>query len=123
MMDTYTRTLELAAESGDKKVAEAAVTKLVAHLKATGKLKLLPTVAAELRKIAARRKALAPVVEVAHQKDAAGALAAAKAEGIEAKEAKVNPSLISGWRARKGGSLIDRSGKRTLIDIYKKVTS
>ncbi|HYD93482.1 MAG TPA: hypothetical protein VEB18_03490 [Candidatus Paceibacterota bacterium] len=123
MMDTYTRVLEIAAETADEAVAETAVTKLITHLKSAGREKLLPSIAAELRKIAARRRALRPVVEVAHADDERAALLEAKEAGIDARHAVVNPSLISGWRGRTGSVLVDRSGKRALIDIYRNVTS
>lgn len=96
--------------------------RLVKHVKAAGRVKLLPAILRELKTIQARAKALAPVIEVAREKDAHAAEAAAKAEGIDAK-ANVNDSLIRGWRARSGSKLIDRSGKRALIDLYRKVTA
>ena len=123
MIDTYTHLLEVVAETGDKKIADEAVTKLIKHLKSTGRSKMLREIATELRKIAARRHALAPKVEVASHKEEAKALKEAKAFGIVAKQAVVNKSLISGWRAQKAGMLVDRSGKRALVDIYKNVTN
>ncbi len=123
MKDTYTRLLEVAAESKDQKVAEEAVIKLVHHLRSVGRLKMLPSIASELRLIEARRKALRPTVEVARKEDAEYGLKEAKAHGIETKEAIVNTSLISGWRGSYKGMLVDRTGKRSLIDIYKNVTS
>jgi F0F1-type ATP synthase delta subunit len=122
MIDAYTKLLEKAAESENDEVAKAAVGKLVEHLRTAGRLKVLPSIASELRKVQARRKALMPYVEVAHQKDAAQALKEAASEGIKASKAHVNHSLISGFRARGGGKLVDRTGKRALIDIYRNVT-
>ena len=121
MIDSYTRVLEIVAETGDEKVADAAVTKLVAHLSSLGRTKMLSEIARELRKVAARRKALAPKVEVAHRKYEAVALKAAATLGIVATTAEVNTSLLQGWRAQSAGKLADRSAKRALIDIYKKV--
>ena len=123
MIDNYTRLLEVVAELEDKAVADAAVTKLIAHLKSTGRMNLLPQIAHELRKVAARRHTLQPVVEVAHQKEAAAALRAAAEEGIIAKHASVNPSLVHGWRARQGGKLIDHSAKNALVHIYQNITA
>src|SRR5690349_14628245 len=114
MVDQYTRVLESAAELEDSSQAERVVEKLVAHLKSSGRAKMLPQILRELRKVMARRAALAPKVEVAHKKDAPHALVSAKEAGIEAKDAHVNASLVSGWRATGGGKLIDRSGKRAL---------
>ena len=121
MIDTYTRLLEVAAESADEAEASAAVDKLVAHLKVVGRLKMLPSIAHELRKIKARRMALSPRVEVASAEDKASALAGAKAQGFTVTEATVNPSLVSGWRVQGHGKLVDRSGKRALVEIYKKI--
>jgi len=123
MIDQYSRLLRSVAQLEDASQAETAVKKLVAHLKSSGRAKMLPQILRELRTIMARRAALAPRVEVAHKKDAARALKAAKAAGIEAEEARVNASLVSGWRAIGGGKLVDRSGKSALAGIYKKITA
>ncbi|MCI0597865.1 hypothetical protein L0Y34_02235 [Candidatus Parcubacteria bacterium] len=120
-MDEYTRVLEAVAETADEKTAEAAVQKLIAHLKSSGRMKMLPHIARELRKIGARRRLHAPHVEVASEKEKARALAEARAAGIDAKDVHVNRALISGWRARSAGMLVDESGKRALIDIYRKI--
>jgi F0F1-type ATP synthase delta subunit len=122
MIDDYTRLLEATAEIEDKAASDAAVTKLIMHLKSTGRMKMLPQIARELRKVAARRSALRPRVEVAHEKEAAAALRAAAHAGIVAPHAIVNPGLIHGWRARSGDVLIDRSAKRALLTIYQNVT-
>jgi hypothetical protein len=121
MLDTYTRLLEVAAESENQKVRDDAVAKLILHLKSMGRVKMLGDIAKELRKIAARRKALISVVEVADEREAGMALRAAKEAGIKASKARVNPSLIRGFRARGAGLLFDRSGKRALTDIYQQI--
>ncbi len=123
MIDDYTRLLEAAAEVEDKTMSDAAVTKLIVHLKSAGRMKMLSQIVRELRKVAARRHALRAKVEVAHLKDADEALSLATSFGMVAKHAIVNPSIISGWRAQKGDMLIDRSAKRALIHIYQQVTS
>lgn len=123
MKDDYTRLLEVAAESENAAVADAAVSKLIAHLKSAGRLKMLPQIARKLRMVAGKRKALEPVLEVAHQSEAATALEAARAAGIDAKHAHVNHALIRGWRARAHGLLVDRSAKQALVTLYKNVTS
>lgn len=71
----------------------------VAHLKRTGRLKLLPRVLRELREEEARGKRLSSRKETAAE----------------------NPSLIFGWRQIESGVLTDRSGKGALLDIYKKI--
>ncbi len=122
MIDNYTRLLEVAAELEDKAASDAAVTKLIMHLKSAGRMKMLPQIARELRKVAARRRALRPRVEVAHLKESEAALAAAAQAGFRATHANVNHSLIHGWRALGGGNLIDHSAKRALLSIYQNVT-
>ena len=122
MIDTYTRLLEATALLEDKAHADVAVTKLILHLKSAGRLKMLPQIARELRKVVSRRTALQPKIEVAHRSEEAAALRAAATLGITANHAKVNPTLIHGWRAQSHGQLIDHSAKRALIDIYQKVT-
>lgn len=121
MIDSYTRLLETVVETGDAAAADVAVTKLIAHLKSSGRMNMLPKIAHELRRVCARRRAIAPRVEVAHKKEEAAALRAAAELGIVAKTVEVNPALIHGWRARGGGRLIDRSAKHALAQIYQKV--
>lgn len=123
MIDDYTRILEAAAEIEDKEASDAAVTKLILHLKSAGRMKMLPQIARELRKVAARRHALRPFVEVAHEKEAPFALRAAAEAGIVTRHVSVNHSLIHGWRARSAGKLVDRSAKRALLHIYQNVTT
>lgn len=122
MIDNYTRLLEATAETGDKTASDAAVTKLILHLKSAGRMKMLPQIAQELRKVAARRHALRPRMEVAHEKESAAALRAAALEGIVVRQVRINPALIHGWRAQSGGKLIDRSAKRALEHLYQQVT-
>lgn len=71
----------------------------IAHLRATGRMKLLPEVLRELRTEAARAKKMSGKKETA----------------------KENPALISGWRSIENGVLTDRTGKRALIAIYKNI--
>lgn len=123
MIDDYVRILDRVAEYGDEAAAERAVQKLVAHLEGRGRVKMLPQILRALKAIAARREALAPTVEAAHENETHAALAAAAKEGITVERAHVNAALIAGWRARKGGTLVDHSAKAALVDIYQKVTS
>ena len=111
---------ELSRREGAK--AKELVAQLVAHLSATGRSKILPGILRELKVLEARRAKHAPFVEVASAAEAEWALAEAKKEGIEASKAHVNHALVSGWRARSGGTLVDRSAKRGLIDLYRAVT-
>lgn len=123
MIDEYVRILAAAAETEDEAIATKAVAKLVEHLEANGRIKMLSQIARELELVKRRRESLKPLVEVARNEDAQEALAGAKEAGIEVKTAVVNDSLIRGWRARAKGVVIDRSAKRALVDIYQKVTA
>lgn len=99
------------------------VNGLVKHLKASGRMKLLPGIVRELKRENNRKEKLAPVLEVASTTEEAGAKAVLSKEGIVVEKTIVNPSLIRGWRARAGGLLWDHSAKRALTDIYKKITN
>jgi F0F1-type ATP synthase delta subunit len=102
---------------------ETLVRNLVAHLGASGRMKLLPGILRELRALEARQEKLAPSVEAASEGEKSAALAAASAAGISAASASVNPSLIRGWRARSGSALVDRSAKQALVDLYQRITN
>ena len=97
------------------------VTNLLAHLKAEGRMKLLPGILRELRSQQVREDKRAPMLEVASDADTAAAKKEAAEAGIETKHVVVNDRLLSGWRARSGSALIDRSGKQALIDIYRNI--
>src|SRR3989344_2194126 len=92
MIDSYARLLESVVETGDAVAAEAAVTKLVAHLRSAGRMNMLSKIAHELRRVSARRQPIAPRVEVAQKKEEAAALRAAADFGIKASNVDVNPS-------------------------------
>jgi len=98
------------------------VSGLVSHLKETGRTKLLPRILRELKKDLARKDVLLPHVEAASEEEAANAKKMAAAVGIIVAKVAINPSLIRGWRARIGSSLVDVSGKKTLIDLYRSIT-
>ena len=121
MQAVYAKALQKLIDAGH---AEAeAVEKLVKHLAERGRVKLLAGIRRELRAVEARKRLTAPLVEAASEGEKHAARQGAKEAGIEATEVVVNPSLIRGWRARKGGTLVDRSGKRALIDLYQKITA
>lgn len=101
--------------------ARALVARLSKHLKETGREKLWPSILRELTKIEQQQAKLTPMVEVAHEKDSAHALKEAAAHGIQAQEAVVNKTLVTGWRATQGGKLVDRSGKSALVALYQRI--
>lgn len=113
--------LHSALQKGEK--ADTLVSRLTAHLKERGRMKLLPAILRELNVLRAKHKTTAPVVEAASPAEAEAAKKAAKQEGIDVAEVTINPHLISGWRAMSGSTLIDRSGKRALSDLYRKIIS
>ena len=125
MPKDYAQALFKAAHSeGSEKVDPKA---LVAHLKAAlekqGRVKLLPAILRELQQLEARQEKLAPLVEVAHASDSAHALKSAAEFGIHTEHAHVNASLIKGWRATGNGKLVDHSAKRSLIELYRSITT
>jgi F0F1-type ATP synthase delta subunit len=115
---TYAAAVDKLAASGTSDV----VADLVAHLKRRGRLKLLPGILAELKKMAAKRSVSAAHLEAASEAELKEAKELIAKEGIVAAEAVINPDLLRGWRVRAGGMLVDRSGKRGLIDLYQRIT-
>lgn len=122
MEDEYARILKAVAESDDAPAKEEAVTRLIVHLKSTGRIKLLVGILKKLKVIEARRLKRSPRVEVARAGESSAALTEAAQEGIVASHAHVNESLIKGFRAQAVGKLVDRSAKRALIDLYQNLT-
>jgi len=121
MEATYAQALLNVISSG---VSEAdAVKNLVRHLSEVGRTKLLPGITRELRRLQARHVKLAPSIEVASEAEKASAIEEATRMGITGAHAKVNHSLIKGWRALSKGTLVDRSAKRMLTDIYQNVVA
>jgi len=114
--------VKVAHEEGEGK-ALALFEKLSLYLRARGQAKALPALLREVKEAVLRRKALSPVVEVADDSERVAALYDAAEAGITAEVAVVNPSLIRGWRARGEGVLVDHSAKRSLVDIYRRITS
>ena len=121
MQKLYTQALvNLSSREGAK--GSALVDMLVAHLKVSGRMKLLPKILRELRIHEARTEKRGVHVEVASQADAPEALAQAAKQGISATKAHVNHDLIKGWRAKTDSVLVDHSAKQGLLDIYSAIT-
>lgn len=114
MEKLYAKVLYKLAENGK----EQSVESLIAHLKRTGRLKLLPRILRAYKEEKERRGEKAVSVEIASKAEEADALAEAKAQGVHVDKAVVNENLIKGFRVRAQGKLIDRSAKRSLIDLY-----
>ncbi len=94
---------------------------LVVHLKEKGRLKLLPKIKRELERTNAHRSKEFTKLEVASEKETAHALKELKALGIEVHGSKVNQDLIAGWRTVQRATLVDRSAKQQLVDLYRSV--
>lgn len=119
MKKVYASILGRLIEQG---VSEAeALEKLLAHLKARGRTKLLTGIHRELSSALLRRKKSAQVIEVASEEEVPAALRSAKEYGISAPSALINPALIRGWRARSATTLVDHSGKRALLELYRRI--
>lgn len=118
---TYATALQNALSQGTD--AAKLVDGLVAHLKATGRMKLLPRIKKMLVEAQARSKKNSAVLEIARKEDEVSAIAEARLEGVEATEIKINDSLIRGWRVRDKGLLVDRSAKSSLIELYRHITN
>ncbi|MBY0110517.1 hypothetical protein K2Y00_00700 [Patescibacteria group bacterium] len=119
MEKVYASALERLLSQGVKE--DALMKNLMTHLKARGRVKLLPAILRSLKVAQIRNTVTGATVEVARKEDAAKALSAAATHGITADKAIVNESLLSGWRGRSKGVLVDQSGKRALTDIYQRV--
>jgi len=102
--------------------ADDLVNKLRKNLQDTGREKLLPRILRELKRIEARAESFGEALEVASDAERASAQKEARQLGIAA-DAQVNPELISGWRARSGSRVIDRSGKRALVELYRRIVT
>jgi len=120
MQRVYAQALQHLLSEG-KKESEL-FKELVAHLKARGRLKLLPGIKRELERAQARSRKQFAKLEVSAEKETAHALKELKSLGIEVSGSKVNHDLISGWRTIQAGKLIDRSAKQQLVDLYRNVT-
>jgi F0F1-type ATP synthase delta subunit len=122
MQNIYAQALYSASQK-DSADPKKLVAQLVKYLQASGRSKLLPSILKDLERIEAREAKLAPVVEVAHENEAAAALKHAATLGIHTTKAQVNPALIQGWRATGNGKLYDQSAKRSLVELYRNVTT
>ncbi len=121
MEKTYAKALfELGSKEGadPKKLVDT----LIAHLHETGRLKLLPRILRELKRLDARAGVLSQTLEVASESEMITAAKEAKELGITASPT-VNKELVSGWRGSIGSRIIDHSGKRALLDLYKRITA
>ena len=108
----------------ERKGAKASLltTHLIAHLTTVGRLKLLPKILRELKKMQARHEKEFTKLEVASEKETANALTELKKLGIDTNGVHVNHSLIKGWRILQKDTLVDRSAKQQLVSLYTNIT-
>lgn len=121
MEKVYAKALlnELAQGKSDADI----VSGLSLHLKRVGREKLLPRILRELTSELARARKSETVLEIAHEGVRAEALQALQTLGITPAQVLVNDTLIEGYRVRTKESLLDRSAKQALVDLYKRITA
>jgi F0F1-type ATP synthase delta subunit len=127
MEHAYAQALQRAVENG--MTPHAAVKRIKELLGNEGRLGLLPRVARAFAHLSERERSRNDVVlTVAREKDERGAkgevrdiLGSLKADA-DSLRTQVDDSLIGGWRLEGRGTLVDRSHKAQLLDIYHRVT-
>ncbi len=121
MPSDYAKAIYRLKQRGDLTDAQIAEN-LRLHLTRAGKTKLLPAIVRELKRLSYMKQDVS-VVEIASEAARIPAVAAAKELGNQEQDVRINDALISGWRVKTRDTLIDRSGKRFLIDLYRSVTN
>jgi F0F1-type ATP synthase delta subunit len=116
MEKLYAQVVEKLSKEGNTTVVES----LIAHLQSRGRTKLLPKILQTLKHRASQAVHTARL-EVASEGEKTHALQEAKALGLTPEHVMVNHALIRGWRAWSKDQLVDRSGKRALIDLYQNI--
>ncbi len=88
-------------------------------LKRQGKLKILPKILLEIKKQLQKQERRLPKLTVANEK----ALDEAKAliENPENVKVITDDTLIGGYIFEKNGHMIDKSFKRALLDLYRRI--
>ncbi|MBP6869036.1 MAG: hypothetical protein KBC16_02930 [Candidatus Pacebacteria bacterium] len=116
------------AQAIAKKVREGAneedlVKALSLHLERMGRVKLLPRIVAELKREVARKEKSEAVLELAHEGLRESALKELSSLGLSVNDVRINTDLIEGWRVRTASSVLDKSAKRSLVELYKRITA
>lgn len=119
MNTLYAKALQRVSEKGVDDTT--LISNLMKHLREKGREKLLPGILRELKILKEQEKYKKGVLEVARESEKKSAQEAVEKAGITTDDIRINPSLIRGWRARSGSTLVDRSAKRSLIDLYERI--
>ncbi|HTR18796.1 MAG TPA: F0F1 ATP synthase subunit delta [Candidatus Paceibacterota bacterium] len=123
MEKSYAQALWQLVEEGME--PKKALHALVESLKVRGREALLPRIARAFERLATREmKKNAIIVSVAREKDTHKAKREVKAIleeiGADSKnlDVQLDESLIGGWRLEGKGVLVDKSFKKSLLDMY-----
>lgn len=122
----YARALLKAAENKDALAQEALVKFLLQVLSQKGHRSLLPHILHEYLKLQREARGKKSVtLRVAHEKEKARAREAAERElGIAADMKEiVDENLVGGFVVESGEMLVDRSFRRALHDLYKRLVT
>lgn len=122
----YARALLKAAENKDASAQETLVKFLQEILALKGHQSLLPHILREYIKLQGemhRKKSV--IIRVAHEKEKARAIEEARRELHVAAEAEevIDESLVGGFVIESGEMLVDRSFRRALHDLYKRLVA
>lgn len=98
-----------------------AVKNFIEVLKRRGTLKLLPKVILQLEQIENRERAHLPTLSVANNSDFNAAL---KNSGVKESDVtkNIDETLIGGYKLEQNGKLTDTSHKKSLLELYYKIT-
>ena len=97
--------------------------RFVALLEKRGHQKLLPAIIQKVERLTLRHNKIGKTtLTIAKESDAPSALKEVSSYGTP-QVTTIDPSIIGGWRFRSTATLVDRTYKRMLLDLYRNVTS
>lgn len=121
----YAQALFSATTDKDDASVDTILERFVELLRARAHLALLPSVLRELEKLSARMSARHTLqVAVANAEDGARFQARIEADSVALgaeslpKRIVLDPSLVGGYEVRARGQRIDRTYKRSLVELY-----
>ncbi len=126
LAQTYARALYEAEGTTGPANRAALFGNFVAALKRRGHGKLLPRIEKEYLKLIAQGKKNVIHVRVAREKDRAAAqksVAALSKKGEPTAKIVVDSALVSGFMISGRDFRFDATGRRTLLELYKKLTA